>query len=398
MTDLPRTLSRARMATSVAFGLQGFLLATILTQLPMFRDLFDLDDGLLTVAVVAVSVIAGLGSILAEKLAVRTSSKFTLRTGLTLIAVLGACLGLAPNAALFLILLAVYGIGVGIVDAAANMQAVSIQHAKGTFILSSFHASWSVGAIVGAGFVTATSGLDIWERAPQVCAGLIAAVALAIVGPKLLDRAAAPASGTTVAGAPMLTVPIRAFMLLGLAMALFYAVDFSLGTWSTLYVENVLLSDAGTAALSVVLYQAAALTARLTGDFWVGKFGETMVVRVGALIGVTGMVVVVAAQSPITALLGFLIVGLGLPVIAPICFSAAGRMAPTGQVDAVIARTNLFNYVGTVMGAGFVGLLATFTNLRIGFLVPLAFCVVLVALAPVFAPRRVNTATSDSAS
>ncbi len=67
--------------------------------------------------------------------------------------------------------------------------------------------------------------------------------------------------------------------------------------------------------------------------------------RIGSLIGVVGMTVVVLAQSPAVAIAGFLIVGLGVPVIAPICFSAAGRMAPPDQVDAVIARINLFNYV-----------------------------------------------------
>ena len=141
MTDNTRTLTRARIATSVAFGLQGFLLAAILTQLPQYKDLFELSETLVVVAVVTVSVIAGLGSVLAEMLAVRTSSKMTLRTGLAVIAVFGGATGIAPNAAMFFVFLAIYGIGLVMVDAAANMQAVSIQHAKGRFILSSFNAS-----------------------------------------------------------------------------------------------------------------------------------------------------------------------------------------------------------------------------------------------------------------
>src|SRR3546814_19124844 len=80
MTDNTRTLTRARIATSMTFGLQGFLLAAILTQLPQYKDLFELSETLVVVAVVTVSVIAGLGSVLAEMLAVRTSTKMTLRT------------------------------------------------------------------------------------------------------------------------------------------------------------------------------------------------------------------------------------------------------------------------------------------------------------------------------
>ena len=397
MTDNTRTLRRARIATSVAFGLQGFLLAAILTQLPQYKDLFELSETLVVVAVVTVSVIAGLGSVLAEMLAVRTSSKMTLRTGLAVIAVFGGATGIAPNAAMFFVFLAIYGIGLGMVDAAANMQAVSIQHAKGRFILSSFHASWSVGAIVGALFISATAGLDISIRVTQVIAGVVVGLMLLAFGPQLLDRSESPVAEENITSTAKFAVPTRAFVLLGVAMALFYAVDFSVGNWSTLYVKDELLADAGTAALSVAAYQIAALVARLTGDYWVGKFGETTVVRIGSLIGVVGMTVVVLAQSPAVAIAGFLIVGLGVPVIAPICFSAAGRMAPPDQVDAVIARINLFNYVGTVVGGGIVGAVAAFSDLRIGFLIPLAFCAILIVLAPAFAPKRATTPVAENA-
>lgn len=397
MTDHTRTLTRARIATSVAFGLQGFLLASILTQLPSYRDMFSLDDSLLVVAVVSVSVIAGLGSVLAEQLAARTSSKTTLRTGLAVIAVFGGATGIAPNAGVFFIALALYGIGLGMVDAAANMQAVSIQHAKGRFILSSFHAAWSVGAIAGALFISATAEFDISVRVTQVCAGVIVALMLAAFGPALLDRSAAATNDKKIGGAVTLTVPVRAFSLLGIAMALFYAVDFAIGNWSTLYLEDELLADTSTAALALAAYQIAALVARLTGDHWVGKFGETAVVRIGSLIGVIGMTIVVLAPSPTIAITGLLIVGLGLPVIAPICFSAAGRMAPPDQVDAVIARINLFNYVGTVVGGGIVGTVAAFSDLRIGFILPVAFCAILIALAPAFAPKRAEESVVEKA-
>lgn len=397
MTDNPRTLMRARIATSVAFGLQGFLLASILTQLPKYRDLFALSESLVVVAVVTVSVIAGLGSVVAEMIAVRTSSKTTLRTGLAVIAIFGGAIGLSPNAATFFVLLAIYGVGLGIVDAAANMQAVSVQHAKGRFILSSFHAAWSVGAIAGALFVSATSELDVPLRTTQVCAGIVVGLLLLAFGPQLLDRSETRSVDANTNAKVNLTVPMRAFVLLGIAMALFYAVDFSIGNWSTMYLEDDLLADTSTAALSVAAYQIAALVARLTGDYWVGKFGETAVIRIGSLIGVAGMTVVVTAQSPIVAIAGFLIVGLGVPVIAPICFSTAGRMAPPDQVDAVIARINLFNYVGTVVGGGIVGAVAAFSDLRVGFLIPLTFCAILIALAPAFAPKQATKPTVEKA-
>ncbi|WAM18930.1 MFS transporter [Rhodococcus sp. JS3073] len=385
----------ARIAAAGSFGLQGFLLAAVLTQLPQYQDRFGFDDTAIVVAVVTVSLIAGAGSVLAEHLARRFSSRSALRFGLATITVAGGALGFSPNTAAFFVCLSVYGAGLGIVDAAANMQAVSIQHAYGRFILSSFHAVWSVGAIAGALFVAATSALGVGVATAQLVAALVVAVGLAVCGPRLLVRREPAGTAAPATGFVPVPVPIRALLALGTAMALFYAIDFGVGNWSALYVRNVLLADAGTAALALAAYQCSALVSRLSGDHWVAKYGEIAVVRAGSAVGVAGLTIVVLAPSPAVAIAGFLVVGLGVPVVAPLCFSAAGRLAPGGQVDDVVARINLFNYVGTLVGGAIVGGVAAATSLRIGFVVPLLFAVGLILLAPAFAPDRDRARQSE---
>jgi hypothetical protein len=51
----------------------------------------------------------------------------------------------------------------------------------------------------------------------------------------------------------------------------------------------------------------------------------------------------------------------------PLAFSAAGELDPT-RVDEVIARVNLFNYAGAILGAVLVGLLADAPGLGLAFL------------------------------
>lgn len=373
----------ARVAASFAFGLQGFTLAMLLTQLPSFRDVFGLSDTTIVAAVVTTSVVAALGSVLAELLAAGVGSKTTAAGGLILVAVSAAGIGLAPTVPLFFTGFVVYGIGLGMVDAAANMQAVDIQHRYGRSILSSFHAAWSGGAILGALFVSAFDGLGVGLRPTVLVAAAVVLVGTLVLRPKLLDSALMPAPAVA---EERLVIPRGPFLALGAAMALFFAIDFSISNWSALYLTDVLFTDLGTAALGIAVYQAAALGSRLTGDLWVRRFDEIAVVRVGAGIAVVGLLIVVAAQSPAMAIAGFLIVGLGAPVVAPLCFSAAGQLAPPGQTDTVIARLNLFNYAGTVIGGGLVGAVAAVSDLRIGFLLPLAFAVGLALLAPAFRP------------
>jgi hypothetical protein len=51
-----------------------------------------------------------------------------------------------------------------------------------------------------------------------------------------------------------------------------------------------------------------------------------------------------------------------------------------------IARVNLFNYVGFIVGSGLVGVLADLGDMRTGFVAPLLLAAAIVALARGFEP------------
>ena len=61
-----------------------------------------------------------------------------------------AVLCLAPTTAVFVAGMAGYGVGLGIVDASTNMQAVALEHRYGRPILPSFHGAWTLGGVIGA--------------------------------------------------------------------------------------------------------------------------------------------------------------------------------------------------------------------------------------------------------
>ncbi|MEV6427091.1 MFS transporter [Nocardia sp. NPDC051463] len=395
MSSIAPVLRGARIANSFAFGLQGFFFAVVLTHLPQQKERFDLSDGLIVGSVVLVSLLAGGGSVVAERLAIRWSSRTTLRIGLLGIAITGCALAMAPNTIAMLVMLGCYGIAVGIVDASTNMQAVFIQHGYGTFILSSFYAAWSAGAITGALFVSGCEALEVTLRESVLTAAGVVLVLGLVLGPRLLGADAAE-TGPAEAGAaesesgatePSRTVALSAYLVFGIAMALVFAIDLAVGNWSALYLTDDLLAGSATAALALAAYQGASLIARLTGDIWVRRFGPRRVVQVAATIGVVGLAVVVAAPGPVVAIVGFSVAGIGMPVIAPLCFSEAGRLTSGRALDALMARLNLFNYAGTLVGGGVVGAIAAGFGHRAGFVIPLVFAAILIGLARVFHSR-----------
>jgi MFS family permease len=157
----------------------------------------------------------------------------------------------------------------------------------------------------------------------------------------------------------------------------------------------VLHTSKGVAALALAAYLGASLVSRLAGDHAVRRFGGPAVVRAAGVGGACGLLLVVVAQQPVVAIAGFAVLGLGIGVIAPLSFAAAGELSP-GAADTVVAQLNVFNYVGVVVGGAIVGLFGNAGVLRAGFAVPLVLTLVIVALAPAFHPRPVAEAPATA--
>jgi len=79
------------------------------------------------------------------------------------------------------------------------------------------------------------------------------------------------------------------------------------------------------------------------------------------------------------AVIGFTAMGAAAGALVPIAFSRAGELLPA-RSDEVIARVNLFNYGGAIVGAVALGLLASGAALGPAFLIP---GVLLAAASPV---------------
>jgi MFS family permease len=360
------------------------LFATLLTHVPQFKSRYHMGDGGITIVILVVSIIAGAGSITAEALAKRYTSRVTLQLGLAWIGLSALGIAAAPNRLLFLAAFAVYGFGLGAVDAGTNMQAVAIQTAYGRSILTSFHACWSAGGILGALYVAGSERIGIglgWS----VGAPALVVLLFSITTGRTLLRADRGAGTGPVGHA----IPWRPVLLLGAAMVCFYVTDAGAGSWATTYAKDVLKASAALAPVAYAAYQATGLVSRIAGDQVVRRIGVEPTVRIGATIGVLGLVVAICAPGPWVAIAGFAIAGIGLPVVAPLCFSACGTLAP-GHADQVVARVNIFNYLGSIVGGVSVGGIGTATSLRYGFIVPAVLAAALLFLARAFNPGKVG--------
>jgi len=327
-------------------------------------------------------LLAGAGSLVAERVAPRLDSAVVLRAGLLVIAVSVAATVLAPTRPAFVLGLAAYGVGLGLVDATGNMQAVALEHRWGRVVLPSCHGAWTMGGIVGA-VVTLVTGDVPWSAVALVAVLPLAAT----MAPYLRRDHGGPASATET------DVPWRAIVMVGLALVVFYTVDTAAATWGPVYLDDVFDAPADLVALATLPYLVASGVVRLAGDHLTERVGAVLLLRIGAGIALVALTVVVAAPSWPVAVLGFTLLGCGVAVVAPLSFSAAAALAGRdadpatrrARVDAVVARFNQFNYAGALLGAVMTGAVGS-SSLRIGFAVPLVLVVALFWLAKAFAP------------
>ncbi|MDZ5662746.1 MFS transporter [Nocardioides sp. S-58] len=385
-------LRRARLAISAAFLVQGLVFISLTTRLPRIQDRWDLGELALSGVLLMMVLLAGVGSLVAERLAPRLDSATVLRAGLLVLAAGVAVAVLAPSTVVFVLGLATYGAGLGLVDATGNMQAVALEHRLGRVVLPSCHGAWTLGGVIGA-LITLGTGDVPW---PAV-ALLAALPVLASAAPYLArDHGEAATSTQT-------DVPWRAIVMVGLALVAFYTVDTAAATWGPVYLDDEFGAPEDLVALATLPYLVASGLVRLVGDRLTEEVGAVRLLRAGAAIAFVALVVVVAAPSWPVAVVGFTLLGCGVAVVAPLSFSAAAALAGRdadpatrqARVDAVVARFNQFNYAGALLGAVMTGAVGA-GSLRVGFAVPLVMVVALFWLARAFAPADENSAGSSA--
>ncbi|WP_426511135.1 MFS transporter [Dactylosporangium sp. McL0621] len=375
---------RARIAVAGAYFVQGFCFAGLLTQVASLQKRFDFDDTQLSLVLLAVPVVAGVGSVVAGLLTTRFGSSPVLRAGGPGVALAITVTGFAAQRWQLYCALAFVGLMLGLVDATMNMQGVGVERRYGRPVLNSFHAVWSAGAILGALVTSGTARLDWSIGASLASVAAVGAILALVAGPGQLRKAEeAQEIPAATAAAAEAAIPWRPIVLIGVAMMLMFIADSAVSNWSSVFIEKALHASTAVAALGLAAYQTTMLLGRTTGDRLVSRFSPTAVVSVGGVVGGLGLILVAASTTPALSIAAFAVVGLGLSLVVPQSFSAAGRLDPAGTGIA-IARVNLFNYVGFVVGAGLIGAVAESLNLRWAFVVPALLVAGIVILAPAF--------------
>ncbi|MGO1945558.1 MFS transporter [Brachybacterium alimentarium] len=416
MTAVLPEVRRARGAVAAMFLTNGALIANILPRYPEIKGELGLANstyGLVLAAFPAGAILAGLG---AGALIRRFGSAPLAVVGTILTALGLIAASWAPVAAALALALLVAGACDAITDVAQNAHGLRVQRGYGRSIINSFHAVWSIGAVLGGSMAAAAIALEVPLRAHLAVSGtLFAATALVALrfalpgkdpenpasavgadgAPGAADAAsAAEAAGT--AGAAT-SAPVmrpgrgRTAFLLGALVVIAIGgtlVEDSGNSWATLYLSRDLGAPAAIAATGFIALVGAQFVGRLLGDTLVDRFGQRTVARAGGGIIAVGMATALAVPSVPGTIAGFALAGLGSATLVPAAMQEADDL-PGLRHGTGLTVVSWLMRLGFLVSPPLVGLIADHAGLRTGLLVlPVAGILVLVFSGVLSGRRR----------
>ncbi|WP_406433512.1 MFS transporter [Streptomyces sp. NBC_00631] len=372
-----REVRRARYAVAAVFTVHGAVTGSFATRVPWIQDHASLSAGQLGFALAFTAFGASCAMPLAGRISHRFGSRAALR-GLIAMWTLSLVLpSLATNLYLLCLAMFVYGASAGMADVVMNALGVEIERLLDRSIMSGLHGMWSAGTLIGSAAGTLAAHLGTDARVHFALAAAVLTVLGVLTAGFVLDVQA----GEDEEPPPRFTLPPRSALLIGtVGFCAVFAEGASLD-WSAVFLRDRMDSSAGLAAATTTGFMLAMAVARISGDAVVNRFGAVRTVRAGGVLAAFGGLLVVLAGQPAVAMTGFALMGLGIAVVVPLCFAAAGHAGP--NPSQAIAGVATITYTSGLIAPSLIGGIAQATSLVVSFCLVTALALGLVAFAGV---------------
>ena len=378
--------SAERRAVGVTFFVNGTVFGTFASRLPWIADRLHLSSGTLGLVGLSTSIGALATMPFAAQFVHRYGPKATTRV--LIVASSGALVlpAVAPDLLVLTAMMLIFGALTGINDNAMNAQAVEAEQRIGKSIMSGLHGMWSLGVLAGAliGSLSARAHLD-----PVIQFAVVAVASAAAGGVAGVWFAGqAPVGAAAEIDVPRFAWPRGTILLIGLVGFASIFVEFAANDWSAVFMHWDLHSSQAAAAIATGAFAGSMATGRLCGDAAVRRFGPVLSVRACGVLGTAGCVLVATSPAAVTALIGFILIGLGVSVVVPLVFAAAGRSGPSPAIG--VAGVATVSYGAGMAAPSVMGGVADISSLRIAFAVAALFTIGIGAGAGLLGRERLD--------
>jgi MFS family permease len=371
-------LVKNRFSIGILFLLCGLNFASWATRIPDFKDLLQLSDSELGTVLMGLP----LGSLVSLPLAGWLLSKFHSRiiciVAVVLYIIIIPIIGFSDSSYMLFACLFLFGMAGDILNIAMNTQVVALEAKMNKIIMSSFHAIFSIGLMLGSiiGGYLSRHGYDFQTHFYLIA--LVNLFSIPIFIPNLLNG--------EIDGNKK-DIPNTSFWNLGSYLTILALVAFcgmlcegAMADWITLYFkENVTLTFY-TNTIGFSAFALAMVVGRLSGDYISRKFGIKNVLVLNGILISLGMMITLFIPQVEFKIIGCFLTGLGISTIVPLIYSEAGNQKNIVPAIA-IAGVSTIAYIGFLIGPVIIGYIANYFELQkaMGLIIILGFTASIVA-------------------
>lgn len=394
---------RWRNAIFAIFLASGVSIATWASRVPDIKLALGIDNAQIGLLLLGMGIASILGISTSPAVMARTGARrgmlslmITLAIGLVLIGVGTTVFASFP---VVIIGLALFGYGNGCLDVMMNVEATAIEQEAGKTILPLFHAFFSFGTVIGAGFGWVATNWHIAVAPHAITVGIVILIGAFVCIANVPNRDATldpENSGEKPHWRERMHVALSAWreprtyalgvVMLGMAFAEGGAND-----WLALGTSEDHGGGAAMGAAALTVFSVAMTSVRVFGGPLVDRFGRVLVLRILAVAATGGILLFILAPSLPLVFVGAALWGVGASLGFPLGMSAAAD--DPAKAAARVSAAATIGYVAFLGGPPILGLISE----HIGLLNTLFILVVLVA-ASGFASGAARPLKADSRS
>ena len=365
------------------FVVNGIVITFIAPILPIFMAKWHLDDsrgGLFSLVQFSASLVGVLGS---SALIPSKGFKPAIVLGLALLGI-GFALLNAPTFSLALCASGLYGLGYGFVTPGTNLWVAESYGDRRASALNVANLTWGLGAL-------SSSPLAMYTlRKGQVTTLLyvIALVCILLAGALFRMPFGKPPHEENSGDSPVAAkaAGLGLAIALGILFYVYVGTENAVSFWAPTHAQRAAIWPNNTWSLAPMFFFGGLLGGRGAGAAILLRLKEVTVAVGGILLAAAGQIVFLEARSPLALFSGAFFAGLGLASLYPIYIAWLSkwfgqRARKVGGVMFALAAA------GSATMPPLVGVVSRLTeSLRLGLLVPLAGCVVMLTVVVLLRP------------
>ena len=350
-----------RIAVGAIFFQYGLCFASWASRIPSIQQSIGLSDTQLGLVLIALPVGSIISLPLAGFLTAKAGSRKIVIIATILYSLALVTLGLASSVLHLVTGLFIFGLSGNMLNISINTQAVGVEALYKRSIMASFHGLWSLAGFVGAAIGTFMMGKGIFPYQHFILITVTAITILLISNRSLLKEDAKPEGNQ-----PIFAKPDKSLINLGIIAFCSMICEGAMFDWSGVYFKKVVVADEAWLGAGYTAFMSMMAFGRFFADWATVRFGIKRILQWSGLLTATGLLTAVLFPNIVTAIIGFLMVGMGVSSVVPLVYSAAGRSKVLSP-GVALAAVSTMGFFGFVCGPPLIGLVAGATSLRISF-------------------------------